>query len=780
MTSIRSRKHAINPYALAFAAFALPSMALAEVPTQHDHDRDHDHHSDEQVTIKGERKVPYKADKVSSAKKTEAVVDTPQTVSVISKELLEDQNATTLADALRNTPGITMQLGENGSTSSGDTFQLRGFSAQSSIFLDGIRDLGAVSRDVFNVEQVEVAKGPAGSDIGRGASSGYINLVSKLPNLAGHNSATATVYSQGGSRATVDGDFRLGATSAARLNVMVQNVDVAGRDVVNNSGWGIAPSYALGLGTHTRFYIFGQVVHQDNVPDGGLPVIGLKGYKSLATSTTLTPAQLAANNAALTNGAAVDSKNYYGSNADFEKVDASMLTSKIEHDFDNGFHLTNTTRYGQTTMNRVLTSISTMTPVNVNDPSTWTVTRSRQAVDQDNKILANTTNLVASFETGGWTQDIATGVELNYEYQNSQSFSVTPTTTPATTAVTVPAANLYHPDSNVTLPPLFPTGATAEGETTTVSGYLFDTVKKGAWLFNGGVRVDSYSTTSDAISLSTAAANPTLPVNTKIPSHLTASGTLVSWNVGAVYKPRENGSVYIAYGNALTPPGGANFQLSASASSLSNAAFKPVKVDNLEVGTKWDVFGNHLSLSAAYYSTIAKNELAQADPLDPASFFQTGERKVDGIELGMVGQITPKWMISAGVQTMHTKITKGTTGNSSAGAATRWSPELTGTLWTTYKPTKKVTIGGGVAYTSKQLLVVNPGTSLATVNGLPDIPANWVVNAMASYDITPRLALQLNLYNVTDAKYISSLNNGGNRVILGKPASGSLSLNVRF
>jgi catecholate siderophore receptor len=768
-STIRSRKHSVNRYALVMAAsaLALPVAALADA------DADQDHKGTE-VTIKGERHLPYKTDKASSPKKTEALVDTPQTLSIISKELLEDQNATTLVDALRNTPGITMQLGENGNTAAGDTFQLRGFSATSSIYLDGIRDLGAVSRDVFTIEQIEIAKGPAGSDVGRGASGGYINLVSKLPSLRAGSSATASLYSEGGERATADVNMPIGETSAFRLNVMAQDIDVPGRNEVKNSGWGIAPSYALGLGTNTRFYVFGQVVHQDNVPDGGVPVIGLKGYNAhftLPTSNPLiTQAQLDLNTAALNAAPAVDRTNYYGSVHDYEKVDASMLTSKIEHNFRNGWNLTNTTRYGQTKMDRVLTGINAINALSAAfdpaDPTTWTVSQSRQRVDQDNKIFANATNLSGSFQTGDWQHDLSTGVEIAYESQVSVSYSTTP---PGGTAPTV-TANLYNPVSDIVLPGLYATGATSDGESTTVSGYVFDTAKLGKWLLSAGLRVDNYTIKTNNTPITGAVAIE--------PIH--DSGTLASWNLGAVYKPRDNGSVYISLVNAMTPPGSSNFQLSSTASSLANAAFDPVETENLEIGTKWDFFNNHLSVTAAYYSTTAKNELALEDPTNLGTYIQLGERKVSGIELGLIGQVNPKWLISAGLQTLDTEITQGTTGNNSNGAATRFSPDLTATVWTTYKVTPKFTIGGGLAYTSEQLLVVNPATVIGTQNGLPEIPAATVFNAMAAYDINPRLALQLNVYNVTDEDYISSLNSGGSRVVFGQPQSATLSLKVRF
>ncbi len=761
--TIRSRKHPASRYiaALAMLSVAAPIASHAADLT----DTDHAPKEGKEVLVTGKHEK-YKVDKVSSPKKTEALVDTPQTVAVIKRELLQEQNATTLTDALRNTPGITMQLGENGNTSAGDTFQLRGFSAQSSVFLDGIRDLGAVSRDVFNVEQVEVAKGAAGSDIGRGASAGYINLVSKLPALEHGDYLSVSGYSQGGARASLDTSFRLGKTSAARLNLMDQDIDVAGRSFVKNSGYGIAPSYAIGLGTDTRFYVFAQVLHQDNVPDGGISVIGYPGFFNA--------------NPVIKAGARVDRDNFYGSPNDYEKVDADMLTSKIEHDFDGGVHFTNTTRYGQNTMNRVLTGIGTNASSGITapsaDPSTWVVNRSRQRVDQDNHILANTTNVTTSLVTGSWTHDISSGVELDYESQRTVTFALA-------TGVTAPAANLYHPNTADVLPIPLPNGAYSDGNSTTVSGYVFDTAKHGPWLLSAGLRVDNYTIRTNGATLTTSTSNPPLPAGVLLASSLKDGGTIASWNLGVVYKPRHNGSLYISYGDSLTPPGSANFTLSATSSNIANSAFKPTETDNLEIGTKWDLFHEHLSVTAAAYDTKAKNELALQDPVT-LSYSQVGEREVSGIELGLVGQITPLWQVTAGLQTMHTEVIDGNsaTGTGSAGASTRWSPDLTATFWTTYKLTKRLTVGGGASYTSDQKLVVDKAAVVQTASsvGLARIPKFWVANAMASYDLSRRLELQLNVYNLFNEDYISSLNNGGARVFPGQPLTGTLSLNVKF
>ncbi|EGF91641.1 catecholate siderophore receptor fiu [Asticcacaulis biprosthecium C19] len=767
--SIRSRKHSPARYAAHYAtlaALALTVPALAPVSVLADDVAD----STSEVVVKGERQG-FKAAATSSDKRTQAQLDTPQTMVVITSDVIRQQGATTLMDALRNTPGITIQLGENGNTSAGDTFQLRGFSSQTSLFLDGLRDLGAVTRDTFNVGQIEVAKGAAGSEFGRGSSSGYINLVSKLPRLGGGSSATLSAYSSGGYRGTADFDAATGDTSALRVNVFTQDIDAAGRDVANRSGWGIAPAWATGLGTNTRFYVFGQVVKQDNVPDGGIPTIGYDGYDYPT-------------NATIKAGQRVNRENFYGSVNDHEDVEAALITSKIEHDFASGLKLSNTTRYGHSTMDRVLTGVNTgatgITAPNLNDPATWTVNLSRQKVDQENTILANATNLRGSWTTGSITHDLSGGVEVSSESQFNRTYNTSYVTPTGTVSVTVPVANLYNPNPNQALPDPLDTGAYSDGETTTVAAYLFDTVKLGdQWLVNGGVRVDSYKTTTRGARRTTAT-DTGYTVGTLIPVNLSKDGTAVSWNAGVVYKPRANGSLYAAIGNSVTPPGSANFALSDTATNIGSPNLDPQETANIEVGTKWDLLDNRLSLTAAWYATSHQNEIVEdIDPGAGITVRQFGKRKVEGLEFGAVGQVTPKWQVIAGLATMDTSVEEGqATGNNATGAAARWSPDLTGSLWTSYDVTEKFTVGIGGNYTSEQLRVVAPGA--AASSGLSEIPAYWVLNAMAAYDLSERVAVQLNIYNLLDEDYIASLNNGGGRIFPGAPLNGMLTLAVRF
>lgn len=764
--SIRSRAHtqrlpsSFGTSLLALGAAVAPLAAHAQAAG--------DSGEVKEVSVKASRINPYKADESASNKITQPLVDTPKTIQVIKKEVLREQGAVSLVDALRNTPGITMQLGENGNTSAGDTFQMRGFSTQTSTFVDGIRDLGAVTRDVFNLEQVEVVKGPAGSDIGRGAASGYINLITKLPTRDDANEVGLTVGTADKKRATVDVNRSFGESGAFRINAMTQESGVDGRDWVRNKGTALAPSVAFGLGTPTRIYLYSQHIRQNNRPDGGIPTVGLSGYRRTtndATSNQLNATQAAALNAA----GKVDASNFYGSVHDYEDVNADMITAKVEHDLGGGTTVRNLTRSGRTHMTRVLTGISALNSTNVPNaanPSTWTVGRSRQGLDQVNDILVNQTSVNSSFKLGGLQNDLAAGLELSYERQLSQTFS--------TTGLTIPAANLYNPNPNVSLPVPYQSGESTQGKTYTTSVYALDTVTLSPeWKVNGGVRLDRYNTWTHT-GTSTAKGS------------LSKDGALTSWNVGAVYKPAENGSVYVAYANSLTPPGSANFALSSTDGNASQPQLDPQETQSYELGTKWELLNKRLNVTAALYRTENDKQLSYDSVT--ARYFQTGKQRVQGIELSAVGQITNFWQVTAGLATMDSKqlgqssFSTNNGGSTSTSEGVRWSPDLTAFVWSSYT-LNDWTVGGGVSHVSEQKRVIGSSTlaSAAAANlNMPAIPSYTVANAMVAYKVSKNVNLQLNVNNLFDKKYISTLNNSGARAVMGAPRSVALTASLKF
>lgn len=734
--------------------------------------------------VKVEAEIPseYKATQSASPKFTQPLLDTPQTIQVITSELFNQQGATTLTEALRNSPGVgTFYAGENGNTNTGDAVYMRGFDTSSSIFVDGVRDLGSISRDIFNIEQIEVEKGPAGTDNGRTAPTGAINLISKQAFLENAISGTISGGTDGQKRASADLNQTLSGLpgSALRLNVLWQDSDVAGRDHVNNSRSGIAPSLGFGLNTSTRAYVNLLYVKQDNVPDGFVPTIGLPYWQLQPGLQEL-------------EGHKVDSENFYGTRQDHDDVSAKMATVRVEHDFSDTLRLSNIARWGETAQDYLLTSFMSTGGIQVDadgnpvldaggneiptgnirwtdqdDLSTYTLSRSNPTVkDQVNKILTDQLNLRADFATGVVQHSLSTGVEVTREEQYSNGLA---------TGGTRPAANLYDPDWTDVGSTLYVvhTGAGSYGKTDTVSGYAFDTLKflEDRLLVTGGLRVDHYKTeytSSTACGGSGRGAVP-CPDGVAPGTPITTvdtddKDTLFNWKLGVVYKPLPFGSVYADYALSQQPPGGANFALSDAAGAANTVNADPQKAKTVEVGTKWDVIDQALSLNLALYRTEVTNEINSNDLGEDGVAQQTGEKRVKGVEISAVGNITEDWSVSAAYTLQKARVTNGPDIAQDGTSNLTYTPKDAFSSWTTYRLPRGFTIGGGVRYSDG----LHRGTDGAA--GTPVKTKSYtVVDAVASYAVTQNLSLRVNAYNIFDKDYVAAINKSGYRYQPGTP-----------
>ncbi|MDY0744493.1 catecholate siderophore receptor Fiu [Paucibacter sp. R3-3] len=771
MSFIKSRKHAAAAPALAALAASLGAPLLA-------HAADTAKPTDALPTIKAtaDADVPYKSDVSSNTKYTAPLLNTPQTIQVIPEQVLREQNATNLTEALRNTPGVsTFFLGENGSTNTGDAIYMRGYDASSSIFVDGIRDIASVSRDTFNLGSVEVIKGPAGTDVGRSSPTGYINLITKKPTLENALSGNLGFGSASFKRGTVDVNRVLDVESgiALRLNAVVQDNGVAGRDEIKNKRWGIAPSLAIGLGTDTRIYLDAVHIKQDNIPDGGVPTIGLPGF---TTPDTTRPY--------ISSAPRVDPSNFYGTSSDFDNVKSDMLTARIEHDLKNGFKLTNTARYGRTAEQYMLTSWTAAT-ANLKTPSqtdfsTWTIARSSPTnKDQINTIIADQLNFSGEVKTGGIKHSLSIGAEISDEKQQTWGYYGS-----AATVYNVPgitntgswtAANLYNPDPNATGYTRLRNGSVTQGSTTTVGAYLFDTIEiTPQWLLSAGLRADHYSTDYYATTLVTAT-TATAIAGTYTPTSLTLSDWLYTGKIGLVYKPVENGSIYVDYATGAQPPGGSSFALAAggSGNSANRTDFAPQKTKTYEIGTKWDLLDKTLTVTGALYRTDVLNQVVQ----DPTSllYYQTGKQRVQGVEIGLVGQITKAWGVSLGLTTMDTKIVSGPAVTKDGSAVLAYTPKNAFTAWTTYDVGSGVTLGLGALHNG----ALHRGTDSAI--GTPALVDGYTIyNAMASYKINRNITMQLNVTNLFDKDYIAAINKSGYRYTPGSPRAAQLTASMDY
>jgi catecholate siderophore receptor len=698
------------------------------------------------VEVRGVREsveVTGRLPRVESPKYATPLSSTPQTIQVIPANVMAEQAAFTLSDALRNVPGITLQAGEGGGAASttGDMFNMRGFSAANSLFVDNVRDDGLISRDVYNLEQVEVYLGPTGTDVGRGNAAGYINMSTKTPHQTQTYNGTLAFGNAETGRVTADINQPLAlgesgswlSKSAVRLNALWQDAGVAGRDYAENERRSIAPSFAMGLGTPTRVILQGQFTRQENLPDYGVP--------SAAWDEPLTPTTVLSSRP-------VEQSNYYGSpDVDYDNAEQNNVTARIEHDLSPAWNLRNQTRYNQTNREGAVTAIANTAAFN---PETEMVTLSRQLNYRENSIIANQTFLNGRLTTGRLAHALTASFEVLGEDYSAPGYGGAGTVSP----VSIYTPQPFQPvlDFNPV-----PNGAVTDGHTNTLAGSIFDVVNLGARLqLNGGIRVERYNT--DYYAVTTAG----------VITDLDARDTLLSGKVGLLYQFTPIGNAYISWGSAATPPGSGNFALSAQANNANNPNVDPQTSRNLEIGTKWELFNRRLAATMALFDTRNTNVIYTIDATTvPPLFNQDDAQKVQGATVGLTGQLADRWSIMANAAWMDGKIeSQGTTNNNQINLLPEWS----GSIWTTYG-VGPVTVGGGLRFTDK--VYVNTANTIA-------VPAYTLIDALASYTVNRHLTLRLNLSNLSDEVYIRSVNNNGGRYNPGLRRSILLNTDIGF
>ncbi len=683
---------------------------------------------------------------VSSPKYTTPLRDVPQTIALIPRATIEEQGATTLSETLRNVPGITLQAGEGGgaSNTAGDMFNMRGFNASNSLFVDGVRDDGLVSRDVFNLEQVEVFMGPTGSDVGRGTAAGYVNMSTKVPHLGSSNSAMLSYGNNNRARATVDLNIANPGNpdswwgkSAFRVNALWQDGGVPGRDEVEQESRAIAPSLAFGLGTSTRLTASAQIMRQENLPDYGIP--GAAWEEEPLAPTTIQTAR------------PVDQSNYYGSTA-FDHDDASQdsYMVRLEHDVNRRFTFRNQARYNRADRDAIISAIQNPAAYNAD---TDLVTIARQGSVRNNKIVSNQTSVIGRFSTGAVRHSSSFGLEFTHESQFAPTLAGLGTREPV---------NVYSPDPGDPVTGFAPvrSGAYTDGNTNTASVYFFDTVDFGSrWQVVGGARLERYDT--DFLSQDAAGV---------ITADLEASDSLVSGKLGVLYHVTPTGNIYVSYGSSATPPGGANFTLSAQANNVNNPNVEPQLSENFEIGTKWDFANGRLSLNSAVFRTENKNVIFTVDATAiPPVYNQDDSQLVKGFTVGALGRITDRWEILANIGYLDSEFnTQGAVNNGNRLVLT---PEFSSSIWTTYGWPMGLRLGGGIRQTSD--VFINAANTIKS-------PGYSLVDALAEYRINTVLTLRLNIYNLFDETYIRNVNNNGGRYNPGYPRSAMVTSQFGF
>jgi catecholate siderophore receptor len=639
------------------------------------------------------------------------LINTAQTVNVVPQQVLQDQNISTVKEALRNVAGVTFRAGEGGNQ--GDTPYIRGFSAQSDIFRDGVRDPGWYTRDAFAIDSVEVYKGPSSFLFGRGSTGGVINLVSKDPKDRTFVDAAVTGYSTPGGRATLDANGKVNENVSARINVMGQDTMVAGRDHVENKNFGIAPSIKMQVNDQTKVTLSYIYQHDHNVPDYGIPFL----QATDGVPRTVAP---------------VGRNTFYGilsgPNPDVENVDTSIATAKIEHEFNNNVKVINTTRYVDVARYQlnVFPEPNASVPSASNLSVNWTP--NRNGVNIHNTLFANQTDFIARFNTHTWEHTVATGFEVQ---QEKRDFLRNNWAGQAGTSFLAPDPYRF---GGAPLPPT--ASQRTIGHANAFAAYIADQIKLNRYFeLLGAVRYDYFQFQQDA------------PLAAATVNNLSHTDRPISWRVGGVYHPIENTSVYLMRGTSFNPSAdNMSISVSTPATAISQFNLGPEKNETWEAGIKADVLNQRLSLATAVFQTDKTNARVP-DPTNSTVTVLNGVIRARGFEASANGKLTDQWQLIATYAFVNARIIS-TTVAAQLNNEPIQVPTHALSLWSTYDVTPKWQVGGGAFYTS------------SVYGDLPNtaqVPGYWRFDAMTAYKIDAKTTLQFNIYNIFDKYYFASV-----------------------
>ena len=717
------------------AATALPrrsvlagavGIALASVGASAQEGSDGDLYRNlETVIVEGQR--AHDAE-LSSGKFTAPLLDTPKSITVVSADLIEERGATSLVEALRSVPGITFNAGEGGQPA-GDNLKIRGFDAGADVFVDGIRDAGSQTRDIFALEQIEVVKGPGSAYSGRGSTGGSVNLVTKRPQM---DNFVTTRFGAGTDeylRGSIDANYRFGDSAALRFNVLGQDGDVPGRNEVFISHRGFAPSLALGLETPTRIHLDYYYYRTDDMPDYSMPY----GRNATNTAPEGEPVD-------------VDRENFYGLvNRDFQETGSDIRTFAIEHDIGERFTLRNTMRYGESTNDYIVTNPD---DGRGNVPNGF-LFRSSKSRNSETLTQANLTDVFGEARIGDTQHSFAVGLELSTEEMYNRNYAVEAlfagnAVTAFASSCSAPgaagAASNYSCTTLANPDPRDPwsgaiTAATSDtlADAETRSVYAFDTLTFGpAWSLNLGVRYDDYET----LQLSGPIGAPT-PLENQSDF----------WNhqIGVVYKPAANGSVYISSGTSSNPSGNTLGDGTENISA-ANAALEPERNSTYELGTKWDLFERRLALTTAVFHTEKENARVPVEPGNNGRQENVGTQIIDGFEVALVGNVAERWQLLASYTWLDSEIADDGPIATNEGNVFPNTPENSASLWATVAISPKFTLGAGASYVDQRF---------GSVTNTVWVPSYTIYDAMAALALGERMRLQLNVQNLTDEVYFT-------------------------
>ncbi|HKP33517.1 MAG TPA: TonB-dependent siderophore receptor [Sphingomicrobium sp.] len=636
------------PLAAALLCGTMPVHAAAVPAASADSSADAE--GQPEIVVTGER-VPYGVKVTTTATKTATDIrNIPQALTIVSSQQIADQQLRSIGDLLLFVPGASYNSGEGNR----DTLVLRGNSSTADFFIDGVRDDVQYFRDFYNIDRVEVLKGPNAMIFGRGGGGGIVNRVLKRPSLSVARRATASGDGWGGRRISADLDQPLSDALGVRLNGVYENSDSFRRHV-DLKRYGINPTAAVLLGPDTRVDLSYEYFHDRRTADRGVPANGNKPIRGFT-------------------------RTFFGDpDKSFAKANVNLATLAVEHRFAEGLTLKNRTMFGD--YDKFYQNIF---PASFN-PATQRVTLSGYNNRNDRKTLFSQTDLVWENRLAGIDQTLLLGFELGREKSRNRR----------TTASFVGSNSVPVSDPTVDANVIFAPSATDSNnrvKANVAALYVQDQLRPASWVeIVAGLRFDSFKIDVDDFRANGG-------------GRFGRRDHLWSPRLGLILKPSDDLSLYASYSRSYLPQSGDQF------SSLTDVTegLKPERFDNYEVGAKLQLPGGLLATAAVYQ--LDRTNTRATDPLTLLTVL-TGAQRSRGLELGLERSITSRWLVSAGYTLQEAKITKTTTA-APAGRKVPLVPRHSFSLWNRYDFTKTIGAGLGVIARSKSYASISNAVKL--------------------------------------------------------------------
>lgn len=721
MTLLLRASPSLRVFSLSLAAVALSSPVLAQSHDGFDEASQPGGRATEiaPVEVHGQRAPVYNADATSSATRTDtALIDTPQAISIVTRDQIDDLSLQSMADVVRYVPGVGYAQGEGNR----DALVFRGNTSTADYFTDGLRDDTQYYRDLYNIERVEILRGPNAMIFGRGGLGGVLNRVTRQAGWGIENELHIEAGSEDHFRGTVDFNLELSPTAALRIVGLYQDSG-SYREGVNYERFGINPTASFALSPSTLVQIGYEHFEDSRIADRGVPA---------------TPGGTRANPARPLDGY---QSTFFGDPA-LSPTDTVVdaLNLYAEHQFSNGLTVRNRTRYAD--YDKFYQNVF---PGAVNGAAT-TVSISAYNNDTQRQNLLSQTDFIYEGNFGGFEHTLMAGFELGR--QETENLRLTGYFPGGVTSVTAPLTN-----PTINLPITFAqsaTDASNTGEATVAALYVQDQIQLTEQVqVLLGVRYDNFEVDF---------------LNRRTGARLETSDGLWSPRLGLVFKPQDNLSFYTSYSRSYLPRSGEQLtSLTAATVSL-----EPEQFDNYEIGVKWNVTPI-LGLTAALYQ-LDRTNVVVPDPANPGQSILVDGQRSRGLELSATGRINDRWTIIAAYAWQEAEITADQSATVVAGNRLANTPEHSFSVWTRYDFTDNFGAGLGV---------IREGERFAAADNTQVMDAYTRVDGALFYAINERVDVQLNVENLMDEDYFASAHNNNNATP-GAPRSFRIGLTTRF